>query len=202
LLLFCVRETGALHFFGGSIKAFGAYVIHGKKAEGLRKRYTVSASLQKFNVRVDPAENRTQSDFPGASFGERSFRKQNRSPGQGKALDRTQEFLFVDGKNCSLLVGDPDPGWPNVLGRFGDLSRHCKQDYNWIERRQCYLSASVKMHAAQWSLMKRQISPRNYSVIINAYPEPQLILIPAGLLQTKYASYKREFRRNSPIGET
>jgi hypothetical protein len=40
---------------------------------------------------------------------------------------------------------------------------------------------------------------KNWLVVIRAFPEQQLIVIPAGLLQTKFASNQREFGRNPPI---
>jgi hypothetical protein len=40
---------------------------------------------------------------------------------------------------------------------------------------------------------------KNWLVAIRAFPEQQLIVIPAGLLQTKFASNQREFGHIPPI---
>jgi hypothetical protein len=69
LFLFDVREACTLHLLGSGVETFGAFVIHRKKAECLRERYTISSGMEKFNVRVHFSKNCTQSHCAERSLG-------------------------------------------------------------------------------------------------------------------------------------
>jgi len=131
LFLFDVREACTLHLLGSCMETFAAFGIHRKKAECLRERYTISSSMQKFNVRVHFSKNCTQSHCAERSLGNGPFNKQSRSPCPREALNDTNELLVIDYKECSFLVGDTNARWSVVLAKFVDLPRHCKEDYKW-----------------------------------------------------------------------
>ncbi len=140
--MFNVRET-CKHFFGSRFEPFAAYLIHRKEAECLREWYTVGSGMQKFNLGIYLSQNCSQSHFTKRSRRNTPFNKQSRSPCQREALNDTNEPLVIDREDCFLLVGDTDPRW-SVFVALVDLLRHCKQNYNWLQSSQRYLSVSAK----------------------------------------------------------
>jgi len=132
LFLFDVSETCTLHLLGGSAKAFGAYGTHGKEAECLCERYTISSCMQKFNVRIHSPKNGTQSHFAQRSFGNRTLNKQSRSASYGEALNDTDELLIINREDCPFLVGHADAWWSGALTSLVNLPRHSRQDCKWL----------------------------------------------------------------------
>ena len=126
LFLFDVGEACTLHLLGGSVKAFGAHGTHGKEAECLCERYTISSCMQKFNVRIHSPKNGTQSHFAERSFGNRALNKQSRSASHREALNDSDELLIINREDCPFLVGHADARRSGVLTRLIDLPRHSR----------------------------------------------------------------------------
>jgi len=82
-------------------------------------------------VRNHFPEDCTESHFTESSLSNRPFDQQRRTPCQREALNDTNKVMVIDGEECFLLMGHPDSR-RSVFAGLVDLTRHYKQDYNWL----------------------------------------------------------------------